>query len=511
MIYGELELTISNQVGQIYGELELTISNQEAMPWINKNYVKNLYILGTEKVDTSFIVGKGLEATVSAATDNNSNIGIDPDDQQAIELEKTLEFLTETKDEASAFATNNTYTIPATGTYRFVATIILRNTCHTEEDMTIISESISIFLILNRGGVTYLDSHVAPAYVATELIDAQTIVLDSGYYHFIAGDFIYVNIEAMCTAHNDGLATKSVHLGTIMGTKLVNVWNNCNLHPGRNAPIDLEKYIPDMSQLDFLVAIRDIFNLRFWMDKYRRQVYVEPWDTFLSSTVKDLTEFIDFSELPVIEMISPSYSKDITLKWKDDTGDKAYEEYLKSAVSPDKKEITLTSQFADSEPDVRTHVWSTVIMGYFELMQVYSPLVAKIFNTNVPNYSVYDRKVGFNTRIVEWKGMTSGLSFNYEGETKTTYPKIQGLSFDYIFTNWFQKLFHYIDKGKLFTIKMKINPIFLSQFLTVVNNAENEGFRPTYKITIDNIDNYFALQKITSDGESAECEFFLKQ
>jgi competence transcription factor ComK len=60
-IYGDKEITISNQRGLIYGDLEITISNQEKIPWINNPYIKSLYILGTEKVDTSFINGKGLE------------------------------------------------------------------------------------------------------------------------------------------------------------------------------------------------------------------------------------------------------------------------------------------------------------------------------------------------------------------------------------------------------------------------------------------------------------------
>jgi hypothetical protein len=49
----------------------------------------------------------------------------------------------------------------------------------------------------------------------------------------------------------------------------------------------------------------------------------------------------------------------------------------------------------------------------------------------------YDRKVGFNTRIVEWVGLTAGFTWYYETETKNTYPKIQALDFATIYTsNW---------------------------------------------------------------------------
>ena len=126
-------------------------------------------------------------------------------------------------------------------------------------------------------------------------------------------------------------------------------------------------------------------------------------------------------------------------------------------------------------------------------------------------FTTYDRKTAFNTRIVNWKGMTAGLTWYYETETKNTYPKIAGLSWSDIYATYWQKFYHYIDKGKLFTLKMKLKPGMLSQFFAVINTATSEGFRPTYQIEIDGIKNYFFLQKITSDGEVAECELILKQ
>jgi hypothetical protein len=55
-----------------------------------------------------------------------------------------------------------------------------------------------------------------------------------------------------------------------------------------------------------------------------------------------------------------------------------------------------------------------------------------------------------------------------------------------------------------------MDAIFLRQFLTVINNAEAEGFRPIYKATIKGVDLYFILQKITADSQRCECEFILK-
>jgi hypothetical protein len=106
--------------------------------------------------------------------------------------------------------------------------------------------------------------------------------------------------------------------------------------------------------------------------------------------------------------------------------------------------------------------------------------------------------------------MTSAFSWKFEGTTKTSYPKIDPIDWSDIYTNYWQKFYHYIDKGKLYTIDMKIKPGFLTQFLTVVNDATKEGFRPTYQITIGNVKYNFFLQKITASEFMAQLELILK-
>jgi hypothetical protein len=509
-IYGDKEITISNQRGLIYGDLEITISNQEKIPWINNPYIKSLYILGTEKVDTSFINGKGLEVTVTDIYENNTTSTVAPAETLDVVLTKHLEFSVETKDEGNSWATVDTYIVPATGTYRFTGTIVMRNTAYGMSNMAINDEAVGVYLIMSRGGsLTTVHQVVTAAYSATELIHNKTFTVDSGYYHFIKDDQVYVTISAHVNVTNNG-SSDDVSIGLTTASKFVNVWNNANLHPGRNAPMDLENWLPDITQLDFLAAIRDIFNLRFWMDKMRRTIYIEPWDTFVSDEIIEITNLIDHEDMPV-EMISTSYNKDITMKFKDDTSDKAYVEYLKTAVSPGQKVIELDSVFCKAGPGVIENAFSNIITGYNDVLREFTTFVPRIYNTiQLYPFPFYDRPVGFNTRIVSWNGLTSGFSWNYDGETKTTYPKIAPLDFNYIYSTYWQKHFHYVDRGKLFTIRIKMDAIFLSQFLTVINNAEAEGFRPIYKATIKGVDLYFILQKITADSQRCECEFILK-
>jgi hypothetical protein len=476
--------------------------------WLATNFVKDLYIIGKETVaDNSFIQNKALELAVGSASDNDTTESIPTSTTTNVILGKTIEFSTETKDEANGFSIN-TYTIPVTGTYRFVASIVLRNTAYGNANITILNETAVVEM---KKGSTVLQSVDAGTYVATELIENKTFALDSGYYHFVAGDLVTITVAASCYAQNIGVGTESVSVGTKVTSTLLLVWNNANRYTGINKNISLEEMLPDMTQLDFLAAIRDIFNLRFWMDKNNNKIYIEPWDTFISSTVVDLTNYIDHESFPA-ELISPSYNKKIKFKWKDDSGDKAYEEYLKlNAEGPGGVEITLSSLYAKKEPETREHQFSSVCESYNWIIMNWSVLMPAIWNSTPESpYTTYDRKVGFNTRIVEWKGLTSGLTWYFDADTKTTYPKIAGLDWLDLYNDYWIKFFHWVDRGKLYTVRMKNKLGMLSQFITVVNTKAAEGFSPTYKIPINGIDNYFVLQKITTDGDMSELEVFLK-
>jgi len=113
-------------------------------------------------------------------------------------------------------------------------------------------------------------------------------------------------------------------------------------------------------------------------------------------------------------------------------------------------------------------------------------------------------------KIVDSAPLTSVFTWYFDSVAKTSHPKISGLDFADIYATCWQQTFHYIDKGKLFTLKMKSKPAFLSSFVTKLDTPENEGFRTLYKATIKNVEILFAIQKITSDGEMSEIECIIK-
>lgn len=473
-------------------------------------FFKDLYILAHEFIsDSDFIQNKALDMKVQTASDNEFSDTIDTDETKDFTLTDAVIDLNTGTDEGLDYdGPNNWYLVPETGTYHF--TFDARPTWTTFVGVSINSQQQIIAIKRTRDASTITLVTQTTDYVDADILNGTTYSIATGYVHLEAGDKIFATRYMTQNLSNVGVQRTITMNYAVTVTKLYLTWGEANRYSGLNKNISLEEMLPNITQLDFLAAIRDIFNLRFWTDKQKQVIYIEPWDQFLSDTVIDIRSYIDFENIDS-ELISPNYDKTIVLKWKDDDSDTAYKEYLKiNQDGPGRKEINLTSIFAKQDITISEHPFSSIITGYNAVISEHTTPVPQIFNEMpIPPYE-FDRKTGFNTRIVEWKGLTGGFTWYIDGDEKTTYPKVDGLDFEDIYSSYLMKFFHYIDKGKLIILKIKVKPGFLTQFLTVVNNAEDEGFRPVYRITKDGVDNYCFLQKITSDGDIAELELILK-
>lgn len=476
--------------------------------WLATTLIKDLFILAREVIaKDDFITNKALEVTPQSLSDNEveDTIGISQTKDITLTIDKVL-FNNYIKDEASGMTdSGHYYTIPESGTYRFTANILMQNSFITVgEDMIMNNESITLSINQKRGTTITALHTINFTASATNRLNGITYSLDSKYIYLEAGDIVYISLTAVSNLTNNTGSSQTREIYVDATSKLVNVWSNVNKYAGIGQLISLSAMLPDMSQLDFLAAIRDIFNLRFWMDKNNNTIHIEPWDSFISDEIVDLSEFVDYASLPA-ELISPNYYSTVRMKWTDDTGDQAYVEYLKeNTVSPGLVNVNLTSLFTQQGVDIREHQFSGIIIGH-DLPRIWD------VNPVGPTGPItqFDRMIGFNTRLVHWDGLTDGYPWTFDTISETTYPKISGLQWLDIYNSYWQKFFHWVDKGKLYTITIKIKPSFLAQFMTVINNAESEGFRPRYKITINSVENLFILQKCTSDGLTAQLEMIL--
>jgi hypothetical protein len=470
--------------------------------WLNSSDIKDKFILASELVnDDSFGSGKGLSVKVDEGSDNietGSSSSV-----LMVTLDMDLLFYITILDEATAWM-NDTYTIPAAGTYHFKASLTFSNTADGNASLIIIDEQVKIQV--RKNGVD-VKEFISDPYTGVEIINGVTYSFDSGYFHCELYDTITCHTITRVYVHIIA-GTQTVSIATSPASNFI---NSVNKYAAIGDTINLATMLPDMTQLDFLAKIRDIYNLRFFMDKPKGKIYIEPWDKFVTTDVIDITSMVDFEDKPA-ETLSQYYNKKIDLLWKNDMDDQAFVEYLKlNTEVPGKKEITLDSQFCIPGLDIREHSFSGMIMDYNQVLNEYTVRVPRIFNAvPVSPYIIYDRKVGFNTRIVHWAGLTSGLTWYYETTAKTSYPKIEPIDWVDVYNNYWQKLFHWIDRGKLYTLRMKIKPGYLTQFLTVIDNADKEAYKPIYQCEFNGVKHNFRLQKITSDGYIAELELFIE-
>lgn len=473
--------------------------------WLSESFVKDLFLACSQKLaDADFTKEKKLLTNVDSYLDNYDTFtgsGV-----FMVDIAKNLELPNETTDEGADWV-SDTYTVPVTGTYRFKANVICTNTGYGNPSVEINDEILDLYI---RRNSTDIATHESPTYSSTELIDAVEVNLDTGYFYAEAGDTVklYGHIRVYATA----TGTQTVSIYTNVTTYLENTWSESNRFMGTGYPVELDKILPDMTQLDFLSRIKGIFNLKFWLDKSKNNLYIEPWDSFVTGNVINLTDKVDNADFPA-ELISQNFGKKIIMRFAKDNNDVSFSEYLKTNDDlPGQKEINLTSNFASEDTQYMDCEFPTVMTGKNYTLADYTLDVPVIWK-DIPIYpfDIYERLGDFNPRIVEWKGLTSGLSWYFEGASKSTYPKIAPLDFSAIFTSYWIKHFHYIDKGKLYTVKVKITPSFLNQFFTVVDTAGKEAFRATYCIEINGINNYFYLQKMTTDGSLAELELIRKQ
>jgi len=474
--------------------------------WLSTAFIKDLFILAKETIlSDEFVKGKELSADCTGESGNSDTVTVAASGSgTAILNNHVIIFSNETTDEGNDFnAPTGVYTVPETGTYRFKAVLIVRSNGNTSP----FTETI--------GNMTLTIEQTGSASRTLKTVSAATIVnnsshtLDSGYVHLVAGDEITVQASMYSTATNGGGVAADLTVD-IEGTSSIElIWGQANRYSGLNKTIALDEMLPDMKQIDFLAAIRDIANLAFWFDKAKQNIYIEPWDSFISSTVIDLTSYIDFENTPS-ENISTNYPKSLFFRWKGDASDKAHEDYSKyNTATIGEKEVVLTSQFARQETEYRDHPFSSSVTGPNYTISDNTNEHVRIFaEWPIPPYIMFNRMIGFNTRLVEWKGLTA-LNWYYETELHNWYPKIAPVTWSDLYTKYWMKYFHYVDKGKLYTFRMKIGNR-LNQFFTVVNSATSEGFRPTYKVTLKGVDHYFFLQKLTTDGNIAEIEMIVK-
>lgn len=513
---------IEDIVRKIFADAGYTLASGS---FFDGTFGQALYLLSAPvaRID-DFIAGKALSVYVDDGADNYNSQSVAASASGGGYINGVvMDIDAETEDEGSDFnVTNNRYVAPENGCYRLKVTMSVYSNQNIGDggDWTVTSNQLS--WSMRKNGVAF-ETKTASGNDTFDVGNQFTI--DSGWIYLAASDYIDIyltTIRSVATNNTAGALFGTVYVMPGAAVSFLEAtWDERNLWPGIGETISPTTHLPDIDTVDFLKGIKEFANLRFWMDRANRTIYIETSDDFYGTTIVDWSDMIDYSSEPEQETAAASYKKMQRMLWAPDEGDKAYSNYVAENGIPYEKIITLTNEYAMAgiEP-LQNSVFSPTVLGNMNQMRHYSGKVPRIlgseeFISASKPYPPYRAKQ-WNPRILEWKGMvalTTG-SFDYYDDIEdtsaanyTTFPSAETPDMSDIYDEYWLKDYRRIDENKIVTAVLKIKPYQIIPFTTVVGTATNEGFRAKYKLNIEGIDMYFYMTKITTDGDRVKCEF----
>ena len=488
-----------------------------------------LYLLSApDLLADELIQGKNLEVYVDQNSDNQADQSIAGLTFGYVALTPgTMVIDGEEEDEGSDFSTlTHQYTVPEDGHYRFQAKIEVTSTQNILPTTWSVQENYLTWSIRKNSTDDLAASGALISTSSPHLFDANNeFTLDTGYVALEAGDKIEVYItrcESGATNDTPVSQTASINITQdLTNSYLKAVWSERNLWPAKGNTISPSDLLPDLDGQDFLKGLRDMANLRFWVDGMNKTVYIETANDFYGSTVIDWRDKIDYNEEIEQEIIASNYKETQKLQYKPDANDKAYSNEVSANGVPFQKIVTLTNEYRKPGSEDRENgVFSPTPLGDMPQIGHWSyRKVPRIFGNAefVGGGRQYpaERSKSWEPRILEWKGMvalTNGTwdwvgEFGSSSSGYTTFPSAETPDMNDMYTDYWLKDWARIDNNKIVTVTLKLTPSEIMKFHTVVGTPENEGFRAIYLLNIEGVDMYFLDCKLTTDGDRVKCEF----
>lgn len=476
--------------------------------------IAELYILGKEQMaEEVYIQNKAMDVKTISSAENETSDTIGAGVTKTIYYpEAVIDFNAIIANEQSLFSTTtNRYTVLETGTHRFIATIEPDWVATDKSVLTVSGQNLAIRMYRLRGGVTSKIYERYYSRTSTDILHGITYTCDTYYMRFEEDDEVWVTVEMDITLTNTAGGTQDIDLHLEGDTEFELVWNKRCLNYGVGANVSAEEMLPDVSQIDFVKAIKEAFNLRFTPDYMNQVVYIESLDRSLSSSVRTITK-ADFSSVET-ENIAQYYASKIRLKLKCDTGDRAVNDYLLRHSEPYVKQLTLASEYARKAIETMENS----LFAYTQIGQMFYAsailMTPRIWGTEdypTGQYFPEYRTNKYQPRLLWWNGLTSGVTWNFNGTSRSAWPKSSGVDMTAVYSTNFLKSFHLIDRGKILKMEMPVESFNLQEFVTVVNDIDEEGFRTIYELSIGNNKYYCYLNRIEFRGSRAFVEMIIK-
>ena len=165
--------------------------------------------------------------------------------------------------------------------------------------------------------------------------------------------------------------------------------------------------------------------------------------------------------------------------------------------------------YVTPETIVLTKELSGIPMGQVSFVEGSGLSGSVVQNQDTKKLFPTERIESCNIKIGKWEGLQSGTGWTFAGTSKTQYPLMTDVDIEDIYSDYFQKFFHFIDSGKIVTLSGPVRLTDLMEFSTVLNDSEQEGFRTLYKFQYQGEYHLGILNKYTTDGITAKYELLI--
>jgi len=275
--------------------------------------------------------------------------------------------------------------------------------------------------------------------------------------------------------------------------------------------VNLQRFLPDTSQLDFIKALKQLFNLYFLTDVARKCVYIEPRDQFYTDKVLDWSDKVDLSKEIEITELGTEMEKRTMFAYGRDSNDITVENTEKSTdYRLASFEASIDNIFVeDSLAENENELFGPTLMG--DMQQ--SPAV-NFTITQVPVMRNFDEEIDYKTRLLFYEGkptdLEPGENWKFENEVRNTFPRFYSIdkknyNYNSLYFDSFSKsigLFekHYggmwneIKEGKMVSAYLNLKATDLQGFVNIDNRKKD--YRATVLLNYNKEQHKFRINAI---------------
>ena len=335
------------------------------------------------------------------------------------------------------------------------------------------SEEVSARILYTvNGSITYHANRVTEWQTLDE--DYQTIEQEAEL-RLQTGDYVEVQLilddtRPLYVSPDETLFEATVTDAIIKGSSIV---------PG--------DHLPDIKQLDFIKAIRHLFNLYFFTDVNMRKVYIEPRDTFfVEDQYIDLSEKLDIGKEVIFEELGSDVNKKLIFGYKKDSGDWGIGNWEKEAKrSYSRYETILLNRFSKDQKEILNTLFAATLMDTFDCIGLNQSKVPTIWKEPEDSDGIPEKLDEYEPRILYFAGETTlqaGEAWNFEGtDMGLTYPLFaswygsanqNSLMFDdrsrdrEMFTRYYANHVRTLNESRKITAYFNLKPSDIQPFIT---------------------------------------------